>query len=255
MNSNRLVIKDNSSLKARYNSLREGDIIVGRLRLRESEEHLLLDLASRNVHLIPSAVSQLASRSKTMQAVILAPFMLPLTRTIHSQHDLIEAISDYTKNSVSSVVTKLDRRNGGMGVHLWQSIEEVFTHASLGNIPLPFVLQPFETDCRDLRVIVLGDYIEAYWRYNPHNFRHNLHHGGQSSPCEPSPQQLELCRQVMERGQFPYGYLDIMVTKDNRSFLGEINLRGGMRGARITQDEYLARVEEIHQQLLDRYLG
>ena len=254
MSPEKLVIRDNATLRARYESLQQGDIIVGRLRLRDSEESLLLDLCSRGVRLIPSGLSQLASRSKTLQAAIFSPFMLPLTRAIHAHHDLIEAISDFEKNSVTAVVTKLDRRNAGMGVHLWRSVEEVFTHASLGNIPFPFVLQPFEPEGRDIRVVFLGDYIEAYWRHNPHNFRNNLHHGGQSKPCKLSGEQLHLCRQVMKRGQFPYGHLDIIITRDGTAYLGEINLRGGIRGAQISPAEYQARVDTIHQQLLDSYM-
>ena len=142
-----------------------------------------------------------------------------------------------------------------MGVHLWQSVEDVFTHASLGNIPIPFVLQPFEPDCRDIRAVFLDDYFEAYWRKNPHNFRNNLHHGGQSKPCQLSMEQIKLCRQVMERGKFPYGHLDIIVTKEGKSYLGEINLGGGIRGALITSEVYQARVEAIHEQLLDSYMG
>ena len=254
MSRETLVIRDNSTLRAQYNSLHRGDIIVGRLRLRESEESLLLDLHQRGVRLIPSGLSQLASRSKTLQAAIFAPFMLPLTRAIHSQHDLIEAISDYRKNSTTTVVTKLDRRNAGMGVHLWQSVEEVFTHASLGNLPFPFVLQPFEPDCRDLRVVFLDDYIEAYQRHNPHNFRNNLHHGGQSKHWELAEEQINLCRRVMERGKFPYGHIDILVTKEEKSYLGEINLRGGIRGAQITPEEYRLRVDAIHQQMLANFV-
>ena len=140
MSREKLVIRDNSTLRAQYNALQAGDIVIGRLRLRETEESLLVDLYERGIHLIPSGLSQLVSRSKTFQAVLFAPYMLPLTRAIHAQHDLIEAISDYQNNSITRVITKLDRSNAGMGVYLWQSVEEVFTHAALGNIPFPFVL-------------------------------------------------------------------------------------------------------------------
>ncbi len=254
MSRKKLVIRDNSTLRAQYNSLRKGDIIVGRLRLRASEESLLFDLKERGVHLIPPGLSQLASRSKALQAALFAPYMLPLTRAIHCHHDLIEAFSDYQRNSATPVVTKLDRRNAGMGVHLWQSVEEVFTHASLGNIPYPFVLQPFEPDGHDIRVVFLGDYIEAYRRHNPHNFRNNMHHGGQSEPYELAAEQVELCRLVMARGRFPYGHLDIIVTKEGKSYLGEINLRGGIRGAQIAPEEYRKKVEALHQQLLENYM-
>ena len=254
MSREKLIIRDNSTLRAQYDSLREGDIILGRLRLRATEESLLLDLCQRGIHLIPSGLSQLASRSKTFQAALFAQFMLPLTCAIHSLHDLISAISTYTKNSITGVVTKHDRRNAGMGVHLWQSIEEVFTHASLGNIPFPFVLQPFEPECRDIRVIFLDDYREAYWRHNPHNFRNNLHHGGESKTHSLSDEQLNLCRLAMERGRFPYAHLDLLITREGNSYLGEINLRGGIRGAKISPDAYQARVAAIHQQLLAKLI-
>ena len=251
MSRKKLVIRDNSTLQAQYNSLQAGDIFVGRLCLKPSEESLLLDLTERGVHLIPSGLSQLTSRSKNLQAKLFAPFMLPQTRPIHGLHDLINTISDYQKNSITKMVTKHDRRNAGMGIHLWDSVEDVFTQASFNNIPFPFVIQPFMPDCKDIRVIVLDDYLEAYQRYNPYNFRNNLHHGGQSEPCQLSDKQLTLCKQVMERGRFPYGHLDILVTREGDSFLGEINLRGGIRGAKITPKEYQAKIDAIHQRLLE----
>ena len=55
----------------------------------------------------------------------------------------------------------------------------------------------------------------------------------------------------MERGRFPYGHLDILVTREGDSFLGEINLRGGIRGAKITPKEYQAKIDAIHQRLLE----
>jgi ribosomal protein S6--L-glutamate ligase len=219
--------------------------------MKPSEEALLLDLTERGVVLIPSGLSQLASRSKTFQAKLFARFMLPHTRPIHGLHELIETISDYQEHSITKVVTKHDRRNAGMGIHLWNSVEDVFTQASFNNIPLPFVIQPFMPDSKDIRVVVLDDYTEAYRRHNPNNFRNNLHHGGQSEPCQLSDKQLSLCKQVMERGRFPYGHLDILVTRGGDSFLGEINLRGGIRGAKITPKEYQEKIASIHQRLLE----
>lgn len=251
MSRKKLVIRDNSTLRDRYDALQAGDIFVGRLSLKPSEEPLLLDLTERGVHLIPSGLSQLTSRSKTLQATLFKPFMLPHTRAIHGLHDLIETISEYQKFSITKVVTKHDRRNAGMGVHLWNSIEDVFTQASFNTIPLPFVVQPFMPDSKDIRVVVLDDYIEAYWRHNPNNFRNNLHQGGLSEPCRMSEKQLALCQQVMERGRYPYGHLDLLVTREGDSFLGEINLRGGISGAKIKPKEYQAKVDAIHQRLLE----
>lgn len=252
MGRKKLVIKDNSTLRAQYDSLRAGDIFVGRLCLKPSEEAVLLDLTERGVCLIPSGLAQLASRSKALQAKIFGSFMVPHSRPIHGLHDLIETISNYQQHSITRVVTKHDRRNAGMGIHLWESIEAVFAQASFNNIPLPFVVQPFMPDSQDIRVIVLDDYIEAYQRHNPNNFRNNLHHGGTSKPHQLSDEQLEICRQVIKRGRFPYGHIDILVTAEGESYLGEINLRGGIRGAKITPEEYQQRVDAIHQRLLEK---
>jgi ribosomal protein S6--L-glutamate ligase len=58
----------------------------------------------------------------------------------------------------------------------------------------------------------------------------------------------------MERGRFPYGHIDLVVMKEEISHLGEINLRGGIRGAVITPEEYQLRVDAVHQKLLADYL-
>ncbi len=245
-----MIITDNDTLWARYHHLGRGDIVVGRVRLKPCEEPLLLDLHQRGVLLIPSAVSQMVSRLKSVQARLLSGFMVPNTRVVYDLHDLQAAITAYGQAGVTRVVTKHDRRNAGMGIHLWASIEEVYTQASFGVLPLPFVVQPHIAGCRDIRVIIIDNYLEAYWRHNPDNFRNNLHFGGSSSPCDPTPEQQEICARVMERACFPYAHLDLMVTPEGRTWLAEINLGGGIRGARIKPAEYQARVEAVHRQLL-----
>lgn len=245
------IITDNTSLYTDYQNLKAGDVFVGSVRLRPGEEYVLLDLAERGVQIIPPALAQMASRSKTFQVRLFHPHMVPHTLAIYTRHDLLGAVTLYQKNSIQQVVTKHDRRNAGLGIHLWSSAEEVYTQASFGVIPFPFVLQPFQADCRDIRVVLLGDYMEAYWRYNPFNFRNNLHHGGKSSPCDLSAEQLMLCSQVMRRGLFPYAHIDIMVTADN-SYLAEINLHGGLKGARIRRDDYRTKIEAIHESWLKK---
>lgn len=249
------IFTDNDSLFSGYDELDADDIIVGRIRLKPSEEHLLLDLVHRGVRMMPSALSQLASRSKTMQSRLFSPWMIPLTVAVYTRHDLLEAVNLYGMNDIGRVVTKHDNKNAGMGVHLWVSIEDVFSQASFGVLPLPFVVQPYIPASRDIRVIILGGYQEAYERSNPGNFRNNLHCGGRSRPCELTEKQEEICRQVMARGDFPYGHLDLMVTSDGISYLAEINLKGGMRGAAITSADYNERMAAVHRQWLKSITG
>lgn len=249
------LITDNATLRARYEELAAGDLVLGRVRLKPGEEPLLLDLVERGVLLFPSALCQLASRSKVLQANLFSAWMLPATRVISDLHDLLESINLYNERKIGRVVTKHDRRNAGLGIHLWSSIEEVYTQSSFGAPPFPFVLQPFCPGSRDLRVIILGEYREAYQRYNPNNFRHNLHCGGQSLPQILKPDQLALCQAVMVRGRFPYAHLDLMMTESGETYLAEINLRGGIRGAQISPGEYRAKLEAIHQQYGNAWQG
>ena len=234
--------------------LQADDIICCRLRLKPQEEHLLLGLAEQGVRLIPSATSQLASRSKTFQARIFFPMMLPGTAAIYDIHDLLGVISQYKRTATRQVILKHDRKNGGLGIQLFKDPEDIFTLAANNVIPFPFVLQPFIADSRDIRVIILGDYIEAYQRLNPDNFRNNLHCGGKAIRWELSEKQLALCEKVMLRGAFPYAHIDLMLTDDDTVYLTEINLRGGIRGAVITPQEYGKRIEDLHDILLQRAL-
>jgi len=241
------LVPDNEFLRTNYSSLSSGDVFIGRVRLKPSEEHLLLDLLERGVEFFPAALAQLTSRSKVMQATIFRDFMIPDTTPVHDLHDLMKQMGLFSRNGHTRVVTKADRANAGMGINLWLSMEEVFNQASLGILPFPFVIQPFVPDCRDIRVIILSDcHQEAYWRENDDNFRNNLHFDGHSSPADLTREHLQLCHEVMARGKFPYAHIDLLITPDNRSYLCEINLRGGIKGAVVSPDEYREIIDTIH---------
>jgi ribosomal protein S6--L-glutamate ligase len=244
------LIPDNDTLHADFNELAAGDVFIGRLRLRPSEENLVVDLLERGVRLFPAAPAQLSCRSKVFQAKIFSEYMAPNTRAIHDLHELMTAVNDYHRLNLQEVVTKKDRANAGIGVNLWPSVEDVFNHASIAILPFPFVLQPFYRDCRDIRVIIIDDYLEAYRRDNPDNFRNNLHYGGTVEPAALTGEQIALCRKVMARGGYPYAHLDLMVAASGTTYLTEINLRGGIRGAALTPAEYRRRIDAVHQRYL-----
>ncbi len=252
MTSKARIIKKNNELPALFQELTSGDIIACRLRLKYEEEHLLLDLVERGVHLIPSATSQLASRSKTFQTRLLAHLMIPRTVVIYDIHGLLETISLYGRHAIKKIILKHDRKNAGLGIHLFRDIEDVYTQAANNVLPYPFVLQPFIANSRDVRVVILDDYIEAYERNNPDSFRNNLHCGGKAHAFDLSSTQLTLCKQAMKRGSFPYGHLDLMITEKNETYLAEINLRGGMRGAAIDPGSYQKKVKSIEAKLLQK---
>lgn len=218
--------------------------------MKPQEEHLLLDLVERGVHLIPSATAQLASKSKAFQAGIFSPWMIPETTVIYDVHYLLETINRYKEKNIEKVVLKHDRKNAGVGILLYSSIEDVYNQAANNILPFPFVLQPFIPQSVDIRVIIIDDYTEAYKRSNPYNFRNNLHCGGTASPFNLSEKHLVFCMEIMKRGDFPYGHLDLMMTEKGKVYLAEINLRGGIKGAQITTKEYKKRITSIKKKLL-----
>lgn len=245
------VIDSNERFFQLYPNLTSRHIINCRLRLIPGEEHLLIDLITRGVHLIPSANSQVASRSKVHQARIFREFMLPHTQVVYDVNTLLEATSELNRHGIAEIVVKRDRKNGGIGIHRFRNIEDVYNLAVFGELNFPFVIQPFIDKFTDIRLIWLGDYVEAYERINPNNFRHNLHCGGSACAYEPSEMMIELCRKVMERGSFPYGHIDLMQLPDDSLYLTEINLRGGLRGARIDAGTYRQYLDNIHTQLVE----
>ena len=138
------IIRDNQTFYTCYQQLKTNDIVCGRIRMKPGEEHLLTDLLERGIRLIPSASSQLASRSKTYQARVFSEFMLPGTLPIYDTHALLSASSVYRQNQFTRVILKCDRKNAGMGVHIFNNIEDLYNHASNGSFVFPFVKTPFE---------------------------------------------------------------------------------------------------------------
>ena len=246
------IIRDKATLLSQFDTLCSGDIVQGVLPLKYGEEHLLFDLMARGIQFAPSATSQLASKSKAFQAAILKAWMIPATTVIYNYHQLLETTNTYNRKKIEKVVLKQDRKNAGMGILLYRSIEDIYTQAANGVLSYPFVIQPFVEQSSDMRVIILGDYIEAYSRFNPDNFRNNLHCGGSAQPCSISEEVRDFCKGVMARGDFPYAHLDLMLTPTKEIYLAEINLRGGMRGAQISSEEYNTRRADVENSLVER---
>lgn len=249
----RRILRDNRSFRELYDELREGDCIIGLLNLKPTEEDLFLDLSQRGVILYPSPLAQKIARSKCMQAYCLKKWMLPNTTVVRDRHDMIRAITAYS--SFEKVVTKQDRMNCGLGINIWNGIEDVYNEATFGGLKYPFVLQPFFKASLDVRVIILGDYVEAYWRKNSSTFRNNIYFGGESGPYELSEYEYNFCKSVMKRGGFPYAHLDLMVSdlddgNKRQCYLAEINLRGGLKGAKISVREYKERIAGLEEDFI-----
>jgi glutathione synthase/RimK-type ligase-like ATP-grasp enzyme len=243
-----MIVRSSRELKERYHDLCSGDIFLGILIHKHIKQSILIDLMERGVSCFPSPLSQVLNHSKATQAVVLNNWMLPHTGVIARRADLIEAINTYNRLGIAPVVTKEDHLHCGHGVRKWDTIETLYSFVALSETSYPFVIQPFLDNFTDVRVIIAGEYTEAYVRYNPNNFRMNISMGGKNYPHEMNTDLLEFCRTAMERGKFPYAHLDIHIADDGTYYLSEIALNGGTKGAKIRRKE----LDQKKQDLLER---
>jgi len=246
-----MIIRSNRELKDHYDKLSSKDVFIGSLSLKHLKEPVLIDLLERGVHCIPSALSQILNRSKTVQAFLLKEWMLPQTLIIHRRPDLISAVTQYNKAGIGPIVSKQDHMHCGHGIRKWDNIETLYSYMALSESSYPFVLQPYVEEFTDIRVIIAGDYVEAYVRRNPYNFRVNISAGGESRAYSLDAAKEKFCRSVMERGKFPYAHLDLLVSKDDIYYLSEIALNGGTKGAKISRQELDRKKQAVLDSLVD----
>ncbi len=246
-----MMVKNNRELKALYHELSGGDVFIGNLSLKYLKQTMLIDMLERGIRCLPSALAQVLNSSKVAQAFILKDRMLPHTRVIPRRSDLIEALNAYHQRNIGPVVTKQDGMHCGHGIRRWETMETLYSFMSLDQSAYPFVLQPFQEQFTDVRVIIVEDYVEAYTRSNPHNFRVNITQGGTSAVYDLDAHQETFCRTVMQRGKFPYAHLDLMVLGNDICYLSEIALNGGIKGAQIGRPE----LDQKKKDLLDKLAG
>ncbi len=228
-----MILRTFKALTSRYSELSPGDVYMGNLPYASLKSALLVDLMERGIRLVPSPLARILNASKAGQAEILAQWMLPGTRVICRRADLLEAARRYSRDGIGKVVTKQDRMHCGHGTRRWESLETLYNVVSLLPSAYPFVMQPYLEAFTDVRVILVGDYMEAYVRANPDNFRQNLSAGGRSRPFSLSKAQEEFCRSAMARGGFPFAHLDLQILDAQTCYLSEIALNGGITGASI----------------------
>jgi len=244
-----MIIRSSRELKALFHDLGPGDIFIGMLVYKHLKQSVLIDLLERGVTCLPSPLSQNLNRSKVAQALIFKDWMAPHTSVITRRMDLSDTINQYNKHGITAVVTKEDHLHCGHGIRRWQNIETLYSFMALSESSYPFVLQPFLNDLTDVRVIIAGEYTEAYVRYNPDNFRMNISSGGKSYPYDLNKEQVDFCLMAMERGKFPYAHLDLQIMENGKNYLSEITLNGGIKGARISRKELDQKKQEILEKL------
>jgi ribosomal protein S6--L-glutamate ligase len=231
-----MIVKSNRELRALYHELSAGDVFIGNLSLKHLKQTMLIDMLERGINCLPSPLSQILSSSKSAQAFVLRDWMLPLTAVIPRRTQLIEAVNTFNKHNIGPVVTKQDSMHCGHGVRRWESIETLYSFMALSESSYPFVLQPWREKFTDIRVIIAADYVEAYSRYNPHNFRVNIALGGTGSAYDLDEKKEAFCRSAMQRGKFPFAHIDLMLLESGECYLAEIALNGGVKGARINRE-------------------
>jgi len=246
-----MIIRSANGLKESYDLLGPGDVFIGDLTGKGRKQVMFVDLLERGVACFPSVLSQMLNSSKVAQAVVLHQYMAPHTVAIFRRYELMKAIGVYNRENIHAVITKTDTLDCGHGVKKWQDIETLYSFVSGSDTEYPFVLQPYLENFTDVRVIIAGEYIEAYARQNPDNFRQNISAGGKSLPFEIREEQKAFCKKVMARGNFPFAHIDLQIFNDGKWYLSEIALNGGISGASIMRKD----LDKRKQDLLERMAG
>ncbi|WP_045212080.1 ATP-grasp domain-containing protein [Desulfonatronovibrio magnus] len=238
-----MIVRSIAEFRKVYLSLDKGDAFVGNLILRPGEEFKALDLINRGVIVYPSLLSQFLSRSKVFQAQVLSSFMLPNTFVAYRSKDIMRKLPDYPPDL--PVVCKRDRKHLGLGLSKWSSLEHLQSLAAMEMLPFPFVVQPFLENARDIRVLIIEDYSEAYEKINPNSFRKNLAQGGTAIRISMPDCLQEFCHKIMLRGEFPYAIMDVLMDRNEKFYLSEISLTGGLTGSRLGQEEFVNRKKKM----------
>jgi ribosomal protein S6--L-glutamate ligase len=246
-----MIIHGKQQLKAHYSRLQKGDVLIGRLPENPLKQAMLVDLLEQGVRCLPSALAQMLSRSKAAQAFVFENWMVPPTCVVTRRAELIAAINAFQQKGFGPVITKQDHKHCGHGIRRWDSVEMVYNTIGFSKEAYPFILQPFLNPVSDVRVIIIGDYEEAYMRHNPTDFRHNIAVGGYSNPLEMNATLKAFCLSVMKRGKFPYAHIDLLIAEDNTVYLSEIALEGGIKGARIHRTDMADKKRLLLDQLAD----
>jgi ribosomal protein S6--L-glutamate ligase len=250
-----MILKGIRKLKECYHQIGPGDVYLGTVVSGPLMESMLIDLQQRGIQCLPSALSQCISKSKAMQALVFRDWMLPHTRVIARRRDLMDAIQDYNRLRIGPVITKENHMHCGHGVRKWDNIETLYNLTAFSGAAFPFVLQPFLPTCIDVRVIIAGDYTEAYVRHNTDDFRMNISAGGKSVAYELNPEMEQFCRSVMVRGHFAYAHLDVLISENGKFYLSEIALNGGIKGAVINRKDLDHRKQDLLNRLAHEIHG
>ena len=240
-----MIVHSARELEERFEELGPGDMILGPLGAKYVRGPLAADLLERGVRCVPSVLCQLLSRSKCAQALILQRWMAPHTLVISRRAELMEAVSYFARNGIDRVVSKQEKMHCGHGIRRWENAEALYNAVAFTDHAFPFVLQPFMADMSDVRVILVGDYVEAYLRENLYNFRANLAVGGASRPLSMDAEAKAFCRAAMARGRFPYAHIDLQLAERGGCYLSEITLDAGISAARISRQELNRRKREV----------
>jgi len=245
-----MILRSAAELETRFHDLGPGDVFLGLLPSKHLRGAGAADLLERGVRCVPSVLCQLLSRSKTAQAFVLKSYMAPHTRVIARRAELMDAVGYCAQHRIEAVVSKQEGMHCGHGIRRWESAEALYNAVAFSDSAFPLVLQPFRSDIADVRVIMVGDYVEAYKRTNPFNFRANLAAGGASAPVAVSASMEALCCAVMDRGRFPYAHIDLLLGEGGACHLSEISLDGGIAGAGINRSELNRRKQAVLERLV-----
>jgi ribosomal protein S6--L-glutamate ligase len=200
------------------------------------------------------ASTLLVAHDKFLSTLVLKKHGLPVpeTYTIKSLKSL-----ELLKNKLKfPLMVKLLSGSGGKGVMFIENEEQMMSVCkSMEELNQELIIQEFVENCgEDLRLLVLGNSIAAAMkRIAPEGEkRANISGGGKAIPYEPTDDVKEIALKTAEVLNAKILAVDIIIGKDNKARILEINVNPGIRGLMKATDKNIAKmiVEYVHEEVM-----
>ena len=144
------------------------------------------------------------------------------------------------------VVVKLTRTGKGAGVYKLNSeaeLQDKIAQAELyGYTASGYLMQEFIPYVHDLRILVIGGRMYCMKRIPAEGeFRANFSLGGKVEPFKPDLETKDMALEAMRAVELKVGGVDVLITRDNKKYILEVNHTPGFVGMEEATKENITR--------------
>ena len=145
------------------------------------------------------------------------------------------------------MIVKLTKTGKGAGIYKINdenALEEfISSRTEEGVEPSRYLLQEFIDYKYDLRVLIIGDRVFCMRRIpGEGEFRANFSLGGKVETFDLSKEDEELARRAMKAVDLEIAGVDLLITKDDKRYILEVNHTPGMLGMEEATGENITKI-------------